>query len=324
MSDITISKETVSAIKKIAEQYGKPIDIAKKEFGVFIRSPILAERPDKEEQALRMLKAKFASEFDQPTQQYEVYVIDKTKPVTITMKTGKNAGKKMTISNVYGLAVNPNEPQKKIRFAKIAHFDANAPKVDEVEISKFYKVKLTGGIEGKHFKLAAAQSTTWIPEDGEVADIFKDPTTLLRNEFDKVDIAEGSLKVGQEGLFLVEGQVTQVRVVPKRNGEGSLGIYKIADTSILDDQALVEEMRGGMTVFVDPDQVKCGWLSTVLILGRFSMNEEKDVVQMNGELVIPIIPMPLKLNPEDDVEEKDTGLTKDNENDSILKDEDII
>jgi hypothetical protein len=323
MSDIKISKETIETIKKIANQFDKPIDVVRKEYGVFIRSPILAERPDREEQALRMLKAKFVSEFDQPTQQYEVYVIDKAKPVTITTKTGKNAGKKMTIANVYGLAINPNEPNKKIRFAKIAHFDQNAAKVNDVEIGKFFKVKLTGGIEGKHFRLAAAQSTTWTPDEDDIPESFKDPTTIIRNEFEMVDIAEGSLKIGNEGLFLVEGQVTSVRVVPKRSGDGSLGIYKIADSSIQDDKALAEEMRGGMTVFTDPDQVKCGWLSTVLVLGRFSMNEDKGVVQMNGELVIPIISMPLEMKPEEDATEKSTGLTEENSEQTILKDEEL-
>jgi len=317
---ITVTPETVKAVKEIATQFDKPFDEVKVVFGDIIKSPILKNLENKEEMALKMLKARLGSEFDRPTQNYEIYVIDTSKPIRIK----KRDGNEMTIANVYGLGVNPAEAKKQIRFCKVAHFDNNVGKVKGVEPGKFYKVKLTGGIDGKHYKLAAADITTWTPDESEVPEGFKDPTALIRREFEKVDIAEAILKVGQTDLFLIEGQVTGVRPsIAKKNGEGSFAIYKVADNSILDDKQMLEEMRGGMTIFVDPDQVKCGFLSTVLVLGRFNKNEEYGTVGMNGELVIPIIPMPLSEDPEGEVEPEDTGLTTENAEVDIFNDSEL-
>lgn len=313
-----VSETTVAEVKKIAGDFGYKIDQTRTDFMEIINSPVVKDREDREELAIKMLKAKYASAFDRPTQEYDIYVMDITKPVTITKKSDN---KKLTIGNILALAVNPQETDKKVRYAKIAHFDQNAPKVLTVESGAFYKARLSGGLDGNYLKLSAVDITSYQKQEEDVPG-FENPNEVIRKVFQRVEIAEASMKVGATDLFLVEGQASSARIVPRREQEGSIGIYKIVDDSIVEDKELLEEMRGGMTVFVDEDQVKCGYLSTLMILGRFRMNEEFGIVQMNGELVIPIVPTPFE-RPEEDVEPSDTGLTDKNKEDIILGDDEL-
>jgi len=313
-----VSPETIEKVTKIASDFGYKVDQTRTDFMDIINNPVVKDRDDREELAIKMLKAKYASAFDRPTQEYDIYVMDIIKPVTITKKSDN---KRMTIGNILALAVNPAESEAKVRYAKIAHFDQNAPKVLTVEPGTFYKARLSGGIEGNHLKLSAVDITSYQKQEEDVPG-FENPNEVIRKVFDRIEIAEASMKAGATDLFLVEGQVSSARVVPRREQEGSIGIYKIVDDSIVEDRDLLEEMRGGMTVFVDEDQVKCGYLSTLMILGRFRMNEEFGIVQMNGELVIPIVPTPFE-RPEENVEPSDTGLTKENKEGIILGDDEL-
>ena len=312
-----ISPETVEEVKKIAATHGYELAQVKKDFMETIANPVLVDREDREELAIKMLKAKYASAFDRPTQEYDVYVIDIIKPVTITKKSDN---KRMTIGNILALAVNPSETEKKVRYAKIAHFDQNAQKVLTVKPGTFYKARLSGGLDGNYLKLSAVDITSY-QEQEEVAG-FENPNDVIRKVFSRIEIAEAAMKAGATDMFLGEGQVSSAGVVPRREQEGSIGIYKIVDDSIVEDKELLEEMRGGMTVFVDEDQVKCGYLSTVMILGRIRLNEEYGIPQMNGELVIPIVPTPFE-RPEEEVEPSDTGLDDENKDDMILGDEEL-
>lgn len=312
---IKISEGTVEKVKEVAARFGYDIEQSKKDFITIIQEDFVKDLESKEEVAVEMLQAKYASSFDRPTQEYDAYVIDIAKPVTIISK-----GKKMRIGNVYCLAINPNETDKKPRFAKIAHFDQTADKVLEVEKGQFYKVRLSGGIEGTHYKLSATDATNYQKQDKIKG--FENPTEVIKKLFPIVEIAEASMKIGTTEMFLVEGQVTSARVIPRREQEGCLGIYKITDPSIIEDLELLEEMRGGMTIFVDEDQVKCGYLSKILALGRFSKNERDGIVQMNGEIIIPIIPTPFE-KPQEEVSLADAGITDENKEEMILSDEEL-
>lgn len=321
-NNMEVSKETKQEVMKIAEQFGKTKEDAKDDFKelykLFTSGKINTKNQDVETVVLKALKGKYSAEYDgQPKVEYEAYVLDIAEPKDIITKEGKE----MKVSNAYVIAFNPKEPNGKYSFAKVGHFENNVNKVLDLEKGQFYKVKVTSrGMKGNVLNLTAVDLTTWKKIDKDVEG-FDDPSEVLKSAFQKVDIAEGEMKIKEDGLFLTEARVVSARLVDKKDGSGRLGIYKVVDDSIDDDAEELEKMGGGMTVFVDEHLMTCGMYSTALFMGRFSINNDYGGIQMNAELVVPIIHVPFE--PSEHVSGKQTKLTEENENDSFLDDEDL-
>jgi len=318
---VEISEDTKNGVKTIAEQFGKTKEEAKSDFlemyKLFGSGKINLRGENVESVVLKALRSKYSAEFSRPTIEFEAYLIDTVKPKKIVTKEGKE----MVVSNAYAITFNSKEQNPTYKFSRIAHFENNANKVNDLENGNFYKVRLSNnGIQGNVLKLTAVDITTWKKMDTKVEG-FEDPVDVVKNIFQRVEIAEAEMKVGDKtGMFLVEGRVASVRLVDRKDGTGKVGIYKTVDESIDDDKEQLESMGGGMTVFVDENMVNCGTYSTAMFLGRFSMNDD-GFVQMNAELVIPIIEVPF--DPTEIVSGKQTKLTEHNENDDILKDSDL-
>lgn len=316
-----VSKETKTMVVTIADQFGKTKEDARDDFKelykLFNSGNINIKGEDIETVVLKALKSKYSAEFSRPTIEFEAYLIDIHEPKDIVTKEGKE----LTISNAFAITYNAKEPNAKHKFARVGHFDVNAKKVLDLENGNFYKVRLASkGMKGNVLNLSAVDITTWKKIDKDV-DGFDDPTEVVKGFFKKVDIAEGEMKVGEEGLFLVEGRVAGARLVDKKDGSGRLGIFTVVDDSIDDDPEELESMGGGMTVFVEDNMMNCGMYSTALFIGRFSINNDYGGIQMNAELVMPIINVPF--DPSENVSSKQTKLSKENEEESILEDEDL-
>lgn len=316
-----VSKETKKMVVTIADQFGKTKEDGRDDFKelykLFSSGNINIKGENIETVVLKALRSKYSAEFSRPTIEYEAYLIDILEPKDIITKEGKE----LTISNAFAIAINNKEPNAKHRFAKIGHFDNNANKVLDLEKGKFYKVRLhSKGIKGNVLSLSAVDITSWRQIDKEVEG-FDDPTEVIKSVFPKVEIAEAEMKVGDEGIFLVEGRVAGARLVDRKDGTGRLGIFTVVDDSIDNDPEELESMGGGMTVFVDENMMNCGMYSTALFIGRFSINNDYGNVQMNAELVMPIIEVPF--DPSENVSSKQTKLTEENEKESILDDEDL-
>lgn len=316
-----VSKETKQMVVTIADQFGKTKEDARDDFKelykLFNSGNINIKGEDIDTVVLKALKSKYSAEFSRPTIEFEAYLIDIHEPKDIVTKEGKE----LTVSNAFAITFNAKEPNAKHKFARIGHFDINAKKVLDLEKGKFYKVRLASkGMKGNVLNLTAVDITAWKQIDKDV-DGFDDPTEVVKGVFKKVDIAEGEMKVGEEGLYLVEGRVAGARLVDKKDGSGRLGIFTVVDDSIDDDPEELETMGGGMTVFVEDNMMNCGMYSTALFIGRFSINNDYGGIQMNAELVMPIINVPF--DPSENISSKQTKLTKENEDESILEDEDL-
>jgi len=320
---MTLSDETKQNLKATGEMYGKTKEQLMADFKEIYENPAIVDREDREELAVQMLKAHYASTFQRPTQEYDIFVIDTQRPRTIPKKDGGTT----LVGNIFAMTVNPlEEPdpktkKKKIRFAKIAHFNEQAPKIETVKKGEFYHARLSHREGGNFLNLSATNITSYEQLE-EKLEGYEDVNEVLRKVFKVREIAELQMLIGKEDMILIEGQVNSARIVPRREQEGSTGIYTVVDASIVDDKELLEEMRGGLTVFVDEAQVTCGYLSKVLVLGRPRLNEDTGQITMNGELVIPVIHTPF-IRPQEDVSPEDTGLTEANKTDSLLDDEDL-
>lgn len=316
-----ISKDTKMAVKDIAEKFGKTKEEARDDFKelykLFSAGKINTKGMDIETVVIKALKSKYSAEFTRPTIEFDAYLIDIVEPREITTKEGKE----MVVSNAYAITINNKEPNASHKFTRVAHFENNANKVLDLEKGKFYRVRLhSRGMKGNVLELTAVDLTTWKKLDKDVEG-FEDPTEVVRSVFPKVDIAEGEMKLQDEGLFLVEGRVADARLLDKKDGSGRLGIYKIVDDSIDDDPEELEQMGGGMTVFVDENMMTCGMYSTALFIGRFGTSKDYGNIQMNADLVMPLIHVPF--DPTEHVSKKQTSLNDLNEDESILDDEDL-
>jgi len=312
-----VEEETKKAVGEMAEQFGKELKEVQDDFKEILGSPILSHLSDKDKEmsAIRMVKATYAAGFGgRPTQKYQLYVLQKTVPKDVKKK---DTGDIMRISNIYCLAVNQAEgDDAPIRYGRIAHFDKSADLVNTVEEGKAYEANLTGEIKDGVFRLSASEITRY-KENAELTESFGNPLDVVRNAFEAVEIAEASLKTGGE-MKLIEGTVSVVNVITTKAGN-KLGMYTIIDDSLTMKD--LEDMRGGLTVMVDPAQVKFGKLSQLAFIGHLS-NHEQHGVGMMGELILPIIETAYEA-PQESVEEADTGLTDGNKNDVVIEDEDL-
>ena len=316
-----VSEETKDSVQEIAEQFGKSKKEGKEDFmelyKLFTSKSINIKGESIETVVLKSLKAKYSAGFSQRTTEFEAYLIDIAKPRDIITKEGKE----MVVSNAYIIGINHKDPNAKHYFGKVGHFDNISNMVLELEKGSFYKVNLHNkGVKNNLLNVSAVETTSWKKLDKEVEG-FDDPSEVVKKVFPKVEIAEGEMKMGDGKIFLVEGRVVSAKLVDKKDGSGRLGIYKVVDDSIDDDPEELETMGGGMTVFADENMMSCGMYSTALFIGRFSVNNDYGGIQMNAELVIPVIHVPF--DPSENVSSKQTQLTDENEDDSVLEDEDL-
>ena len=309
-----VSDNTKATIKKMAEEFGKEPDEIKEDFKEAFENPLIAKLENREEMAINILRARYASDFGRPTHTYQVYVLQKTAPKEITKK---DTQEKMRIANVYGLAINPEEgDEASIRYTSIAHFNNLASHVEQVDEGKAYEVKLSGGIDEKGaFKLSGTETTRYKEIE---SDQFGEPLDMLRNKFERVEIAEADLKAGSGDLRLIEGTVSSVAIVPTKKGT-KLGIYKLIDDSLTAKD--MQELGGGLSVMCDPGQVRFGQYSQVAVLGFLSRNEQYGT-SMNAQLIMPIVACDYE-PPKENITPEETGLDDDNSSDDLLEDTDL-
>jgi hypothetical protein len=309
---LDISEGTKKAVKAIAEEFSKEIKDAKDKFLEIYNNPVVAKQKNREELALKMMRGAFSSEFGRPTQEYEFYVAQKTSPREYPRKD--NPKEVMRVANIYGFAVNKSEGESaKIRYAQITHFDKDANLVNTVEQGKMYKVRLSGKLEGNMFKLSATDVSKYTLMEG-TPEAFSDPVEVIRKLFPKCELAEGMTKVGDQ-LCLIEGTIANVALIPLKSGKGKLGLITLIDDSLTAKD--LKDMGGGVTVMIDPSQVKYGQLSQVAILGNFT-NHPTYGLGINGQMILPIVAFDYE-PPRETVKPEDTGLTADNGNETVVE-----
>lgn len=310
-----LSEETKARIKSIAEEFNKKIEQTAADFKEIYNSPVVKEQKDRESIALRFLRAKYSAEFGQPTQEYQIYVLQKTSPRTVKKK---ETGELLDVSNVYAIGILPTEGEEEPpkRYVRITCFGNSAQLVDQVENTKFYSVKLAGGLKDGIFDLRATDITKFnLVED---APEWDEPIDVLRNCFSTIDIAEAILKAGDGKLYLIEGNVTGVRPDISTQKGNKIGLYNMVDDSLTANE--IQEMGGGIAAFVEPIQVKYAMYSWIAVLGRINKGDRG--ASISGELVIPIVAEPYA-PPKGQLKLEDTGTNEENSVNIVLRDEDL-
>lgn len=306
---VDISKETKNAVKDIATDFSKDIKEAKERFIELLENPIVAKQPNSEELALKMLRASFSAEFGRPTQEYELYVLQKT--AIREMPNKKEPGKTMRIASIFCLAVNVSGSDEAPRYTSIVHFDKEADLVNSVEEGKMYKARLSGGLKEEIYALSGTDITRY-QETEDIPEEFSEPIEVIRKMFDKTEIAEGHSKIGSS-LCWVEATISNVGLIPLKTG-GKLGLVTVVDESLTPKD--IQDMNGGLTVMLDSSQVRYGQLSQVGVLGNFTTHETYGL-GMNGQIILPIVAFDFE-PPVEDVSPGDTGLNAANENEEIV------
>jgi hypothetical protein len=227
---------------------------------------------------------------------YFVRVLDFTlsKDIEITDNNTKKK-RKSKIAQICGLIVEDEETDPAaIGYARISLWDEFSSLVSTVERNKTYSAKLTGATKLPFSNLSTSEVTKFV-EVTDAANILSkaNPQTILEALFPPVTIAEAELNVSKSkaDIKMVKGNVVFANSRMSKGGH-PYGRYMLIDDSL--DLKTIKE-KGGLSVMVDPSQIRFASGSDLLILGTINKNEQG--IGMAGDLVFPLLPIEYKTPP---------------------------
>jgi hypothetical protein len=253
----------------------------------------------------QMLKAQYSLDFVGQTENYQLFILSRSNEYTT-----KNGESMITVVALGGIPAS-----KKFGLIRLlCPRESGVRLAQQLEPGKLYKGNFSPAT------LQGAVMTAWYAESsrveeipGELPEVFADPVKMLSQMFPKVPI-KGLAEYVKDGydapLVLVEGQVVTSTVRPRRDKKGQMGFLRIVDDSITASKKDLVEYGGGLSVLLNPEEIKFGQRSTVVVLGRPieyqpQGEESRSIITFNAEAVIPIIEFPVdvdlreKVPPED-------------------------
>ena len=290
-------KELQEWAAAIAEASGRKVEEVMKELTTalkeILKKPVLKDFDDeaKVEHAIRMLKATHTQPLTRSGREFEIFILDYTKPRKITPKD--KSKEPYTRADIFGLAVatgdDATDKEKELAYAQMVLFDENTKLVNEVERGITYKTNASGKLVKKVWELSAIEGSTRFKEADE--QLEANPEDVLMDMFKLVPIADAEYNVTnpkvRSDLRLIRGDVTYAAVKTSDSG------YSYGRYVVIDDSLDIEDIKktGGLSVMVDKSQVLYAEGSAILLLGQIEKDEEYGV-GMSAHVVVPIIPIP--------------------------------
>jgi hypothetical protein len=257
-----------------------------------IKQPFLKSFDDdgKVENAIRILKAKYTSPLRRSGRDFELLILDYTKPKKI-----KSKEKEMLLANIYGLAVCVDEDakdgEKEVRYFDLPCFDESSKLVNTIERGITYRANVSAEAGKGVWSLGAIDGVTRFKESEEQMDA--NPEDILKELFKLVSIADAEFNIckkkDRSDMRLVRGNVTYSAVQTSQRSGFVYGRFVIIDDSLdLEDI----KKQGGLSVMVDASQVIYAEGSDLLFLGQIDKDMESGRLGMSASVIIPIIPIP--------------------------------
>jgi hypothetical protein len=314
------AKELEQWASALAEASGRTkkevLDEMVTELKGIIKQPFLKSFDDdgKVENAIRILKAKHTAPLRRSGRDFELLVLDYSKPKKI-----KSKEKEMILSNIYGLAVcvdpEAKENEKEVRYFDLPMFDEVSKLVSQVERGITYKANVSAELNKGTWALGAIEGITRFKESEEQMDA--NPEDILKELFKSVSIADAEFNIckkkDRSDMRLVRGNVTYSAVQTSQRTGFVYGRYVIIDDSLdLEDI----KKQGGLSVMVDASQVIYAEGSDLLFLGQIDKDNDSGRLGMSASVIIPIIPIPkapIQIDDSIDVEEEKEEFDEDSE-----------
>jgi hypothetical protein len=221
----------------------------------------------------------------------EPYILFVQDVLPVRQFQTKNGMKKL--GAIYGFAskINDKGETGPAQFAHVQFWDDDSDKVNDAKPDQAYQVRLGGSFKEGHLQLRGEAKTRW----DKPVEVQIDALEILKASFRQVALADLEQYTASKVPVLVRGNVTFSRTGRSKTGK-DFGILTIWDQS---------QKTGdrGVTVFVDPVQVRYGKGSDVWILGTPSKggkNEETGEQygpSLNSLVIISEFTVPLAVKP---------------------------
>ena len=277
-------------IEIIAKDQGRKLPEVAEEMVKIFNEPFLAHVPEEERlvHVARIQYARLMQSFLIQGEPYEVYILDKTPAREITNKKGQ----KQLIASLYGIGrkVKGESDAKEhpIGFVNVVAFDKDAEKLQTAVEGMTYQSMFSGKFSDGIYNLNCDSKTNF---ESPVAGAPKlDPAEVLERIFKRVYVKQAGEHVSKSpgDLKMVKCNTIFSIVKPGKNGR-NYGRYVVMDESQTPQEV---QGGGGLSIMVDPSQVKYGQGTQLIILGAITKSEQYGV-GMNGAVVIPVgIPVP--------------------------------
>ena len=325
MSKIKVKKKQAKELKAwakaLAEASGRDFEEVmnemKAELKKIIAKPLLKSFDDEQKvvHAIRILKATHTTPLTQSGRDFELLILDFTKPKKITPRdTTKEPFIRADVFAI-GLCVEDGATSKEqeLMYCELALYRENTDLIGQLKRGVTYKTQVTAKLESGKWNLGAIDNLTHFKEADEQLDMNIEE--FLEEQFQLIAITDAEYNICNKKkgeLRLVRGNVTYANVHTSDGG------YTYGRFVIIDDSLDVEDIRkhGGLSIMVDKSQVLYAEGSDLMVLGAIDKSD-KDKIGMSGKAVIPIIPIPRAVQEDDEPEEYE-------EDDDDIDDDDEI
>jgi hypothetical protein len=268
----------------------------------------------------KRLRAEIGATFDAGAQPFEVLVLECSKPSIITNKNKE----KMKMSNLKLIFV-PGEgyekpPTEEPFYANIGLFDEDTELYKKVKPGQGYTAHLKARWENGAWKNVSANKNTaqFTEMDAEFPPV-KDILDARYPMIECADVDVHNISKHRGDLKLVMGNIIFCDTPKRREGKGRYGIITLIDDSNCDPKDL--KQKGGLKIYCDAHQVRYEVGSDVMVLINIRKRREGGV-SVNGEVIVPIIPIPRAVPQDDDEEEEEEESEEEEEEEEEEESED--
>lgn len=255
----------------------------------------------REKLAASAVKARIAWEARVQTKDFDIVVLGKSSPRSVSTKSGDN-----TIANLAAFCTAIEDDGIEPFYRNLTFWGEIGTKVNKLIIGHRYHCNLVRNRSADSLDAwDPVDKTDFIEKgkfDGDISDI------LEKINVQKIDISEAEFNVakGYNEYRRIDCEIMGRQILTR--GDSDIGMMFVIDESSEDmiyGKDGDDNPSGGFTLFADPQNLMYGEGSEISVIGRVRKNEKDERVSMNVDAVIPILVVPIDLTPVDDEDEVD-------------------
>lgn len=237
--------------------------------------------------ALIIYHARIMQSFLVTAELYEIIVLDRTLP-----KEGvSRKGKPFRAANIYGLGKKADDQSDKIYFISAVAHGVAADLVQKAEIGKVYQTWFTVSNLGKQtLDLSVVEGKSKFEKP--IGDSPLNPIEVVQKIFSQTPVRsfKENLVSGKE-IKMAKGEVAYPSIKPTKDGKRTFGSLTLMDRSM---NALEYREKGGLfCMFWNPELVRVGTGSQIIVLGTLNPADENYGASLNGLCIIPEFATPM-------------------------------
>lgn len=279
MLDPFLWKDVETVIKEQEKRLGEVYE----EFQKIMREEFLQQYSgdDLIRYALTIYHARIMQAYLVTAELYEIIILDRTLPKEGISKKGKN----FRVANLYGLGKKADDQSEKIFFITASAFGGAADVIQKAEIGKVYQTWFTVNSMGKQIlDLGVVEGKSSFEKP--VGDSPLNPIEVVQKIFSQTPVrAFKENTVTTKDIIMVKGSVAYPSVKPTKDGKKMIGYLTVMDRSM---NALEIRDKGGLhCTFFNPELLRVGTGSVVIVLGTLSPADDKYGASLNGLIIIP-------------------------------------